>query len=65
MALEKRAKEAIDAMTTEELFAELDKADPRWVRAALEELLVEHGLTNADLQVMYVASLARRGPARH
>jgi hypothetical protein len=65
MAIEKRSNEAIDAMTTEELVARLKKADPAWLRAALEEELIELGLTNADLWAIYAAAFARRGPVRH
>jgi hypothetical protein len=55
----------VAAMTIEELIAELDKGDPKVVRAALEEALIDVGLTNADLRALLETAVKLNGPVKH
>ena len=56
----------VAAMTTDEKIAELlYNGEPKIVRAALEEALIEAGLTNADVHRLLEAARKRRGRVKH
>jgi hypothetical protein len=59
------AKQGIEDMSTVELIAELNKFDPKRVRAALESALIDAGITNADLRALLAAAIKRSGPTRN
>ena len=56
---------AVEAMTTEQIIAELEKHDPKSVRAALEDAMVDAVLNNANLRTLLAATLKRQGPVKH
>jgi hypothetical protein len=45
------AKKGLEDMSFDELIADLIKLDPKILHAALEEYLIDTGLTNADLSI--------------
>jgi hypothetical protein len=56
----------VAAMTTDELIAELlYNGDPKMVRAALEEVLFDAGLTSAEVRRLLEAAQKRKGPVKH
>ena len=58
-------KRWVAAMTTDEVIAELKKGDPKTVRAAVEDALIDAGLTNADVCRLLEAAQKRKGPVKH
>ena len=58
-------KRWVAAMTTNEVVAELKKGDPKSVRAAVEDALIDADLTNADVCRLLEAAQKRKGPVKH
>ena len=58
-------KKRVMTMTIDQVIAELDKADPKVARAALEDVLIVAGLTNADVRALLETALKRAGPVKH
>jgi hypothetical protein len=59
------AKKSIEDMAFDELIAELNKLDPKALRAALEAALIDAGLTNADLRALLEAAAKLSGPTKN